>query len=157
MHGPDHLHVNVQRRPIGQRKEMVDVAFRIWRTSRITRRDSRKDIGHSSAWETKRSGMELSLTHLKENEFHSQSDGGKIQRHRSPSIQEYQRFKSWNSEKKEWQRTPHTSMRMLRTQSSCSKSFIEISSVFTEQFRNRCELFGLTEEEMTRKTKRIRD
>ena len=45
--------------------------FEIPGTSRITRRDSREDIGHTSALETKRSGTELSATLLKENGFDS--------------------------------------------------------------------------------------
>ena len=36
--------------------------------------------------------------------FHHHTDGGWIQRNRSPSIQEYQCFESWNCGKKEWQR-----------------------------------------------------
>ena len=35
--------------------------------SRMMRRDSREDTGHSSALEMKRNGMELSAIHLKEN------------------------------------------------------------------------------------------
>ena len=54
--------------------------------------------------------------------LHSDSNGGTIQRCRSSSIKEYWSFESWNSEE-EWQETPHTSMRMLRTQNSCSESF----------------------------------
>ena len=34
---------------------------------KFTRRDSREDTGHSLAWETRRSGTEISATHLKEN------------------------------------------------------------------------------------------
>ena len=36
--------------------------------------------------------------------FHSLSDGGAIQRHRSSSIQGYPCFESWNSEEEEWER-----------------------------------------------------
>ena len=36
--------------------------------------------------------------------FHRLTDGGTIQRNRSPNIQEHQCFESWNSEKKRWQR-----------------------------------------------------
>ena len=67
--------------------------------SRNTRKDSRKDTGRSSVLQMKRSGMELFLKHLKENEI-------------------LQCFESWNSEKEEWQRHFYTSTRMLRTQSS---------------------------------------
>ena len=41
--------------------------FIFGKRSRITRRDSREDTGHSLALETKRNGMELSVKHLKEN------------------------------------------------------------------------------------------
>ena len=48
------------------RKETMKFVFRIQKKARCTRRDSRRDIGRSSVFETKRSGMELFLTHLKE-------------------------------------------------------------------------------------------
>ena len=51
---------------IGQGNEMQKDVLQIPNKSRISRRDSRDDIGHSSALETKRSGTELSATHLKE-------------------------------------------------------------------------------------------
>ena len=41
-------------------------AFQILNTSRITRRDSREDTGHSLAPAMKRSGTELSTKHLKD-------------------------------------------------------------------------------------------
>ena len=47
----------------------IPAVFQIPNESRITRRDSREDIGHSSALETKRNGMELSVLNLKENEI----------------------------------------------------------------------------------------
>ena len=43
--------------------------FRIPNESRITRRDSRKDTGHSSALETTRIGVELSVFRLREHEI----------------------------------------------------------------------------------------
>ena len=52
---------------IGKEKETMEFVFRIQKKSRITRQDSCKDIGCSSVLETKRSGMELFFTHLKEN------------------------------------------------------------------------------------------
>ena len=51
----------------GQRKEVQNNVFQIPEKSRTTRRDSREDIGHSSAPETKKNGMELTVLHLKEN------------------------------------------------------------------------------------------
>ena len=51
----------------GQREELQNEVFQIRNKSRSTRRDSRQDTGHSSAPETKRSGAELSVTHLGEN------------------------------------------------------------------------------------------
>ena len=70
--------------------------------SRIMRRDSREDSGHSSALETKRSGAELSATHLKENEIPSLhrwwNDPKKPITQCSKSTSA---FESWNSEKEE--------------------------------------------------------
>ena len=67
---------------------------------------------------------------------YSHSNGGTIQRYQSSSIQEYQRFESWNPEKEKLAEIPYTSMRMLQTPSSCSELFnLLISSVSTEQFR----------------------
>ena len=91
----------------GQREEIQKSALQIPKKWKITRRSSREDTGQSSAQETKRSGTELSVTHLKEIGVHRLTDGGKIQRNPSPSIQEHQCFESWNSEKKEKQ-TYHT-------------------------------------------------
>ena len=54
----------------GQEKEMIEFVFRTQNKSRKTRRDSREDIGHPSGVETKRNGIELSVTtRLKENEI----------------------------------------------------------------------------------------
>ena len=64
----------------------MEFVFRIQKKSRRTRRESRRDTGRSSVLETKRSGMELFIKHLKEN--------GTL------SNQEYQCFESWNPEKK---------------------------------------------------------
>ena len=54
------------RTSIAQREEIQKDVFQIPNNSRITRRDSLEDAVHSSAQETKRSGTELSATHLKE-------------------------------------------------------------------------------------------
>ena len=80
--------------------------------------------------------------------FDSHSNGGKIQRYTSSSIQEYQCFESWNSEQEEWQRH-HT------LQCGCFKHrtlfFRIIHSVkqlsIYGAVSNWCEQFGLTEEE----------
>ena len=53
----------------GQRQDVQNNVFQIPEKSRITRRDCREDIGHSSAPETKRNGMELTVVRLKENEI----------------------------------------------------------------------------------------
>ena len=50
---------------IGQREEIQIYIFRTPNKSRITRRDSREDTGLSSVLEKKRTGAELSGTHLK--------------------------------------------------------------------------------------------
>ena len=50
-----------------QRKEIQNKLFQIPRKSRITRRDSREDTGHSLVLETKRNRKELTVVHLKEN------------------------------------------------------------------------------------------
>ena len=52
---------------IAQEKETMRFVFRIHKKPRRTRRNSRRDTGRSSVLEMKRSGMELSITHLKEN------------------------------------------------------------------------------------------
>ena len=51
----------------GHREENKKNVFQIPKNSKITRRDSLEDSGHSSALETNRNGMELSVIHLKEN------------------------------------------------------------------------------------------
>ena len=51
------------------KKEMIEFVFRIRKKSRNTRRDSRKDTARVWVLETSRTGMELFLTHLKENEI----------------------------------------------------------------------------------------
>ena len=51
----------------GQENETMEFVFRIQKKSRNTRRYSRRDTGRSPVLETKRSGMELFLTHWKEN------------------------------------------------------------------------------------------
>ena len=50
-----------------KREEILKNVFQIPNRSRITRRDSREDAGHSFVLETKRNGMEFSLANLKEN------------------------------------------------------------------------------------------
>ena len=67
--------------------------------SRITRRDSREDTGHSSALETKRSGMELSTAHLKVKADSIASQ--MVERFKETRINA---FESWNSEMKKQQR-----------------------------------------------------
>ena len=51
----------------------------------------------------------------------NRSNGGKIQRYRSSSVQEYRCFESWNLDKRKTTKTPYTSMPMLQTPSSCSE------------------------------------
>ena len=51
----------------GQRKEIQKNVFQTPNTSRITRRDSREDIGHSFNLVMKRNGMELTVILLQEN------------------------------------------------------------------------------------------
>ena len=51
----------------GQREKFQKNVSQIPNKSRSTQKYFRKDTGHSSALETKRSGMELSVRHLKEN------------------------------------------------------------------------------------------
>ena len=54
---------------LGGGEEIQKNVFQVPNKSRITRRDSREDTGHSQARETKRNGTELSATHLMENEI----------------------------------------------------------------------------------------
>ena len=51
----------------GQREEIQKTHFKIPKKSRITRRGSREDTGHSEAQVLKKTGTELSTTHLKGN------------------------------------------------------------------------------------------
>ena len=55
----------------GQEKETKRSVFQIQKKTRCTRRDSRKDIGHFLALETKSNGMETAVTRLKENDIPS--------------------------------------------------------------------------------------
>ena len=91
---------------IGQEKEMMEFVFRIQKKSRITRRDSRKDTGRSSVLEMKRkrSGMELFLLHLKENKIPQPVKMvARFKDTSHPVLKRISAFKSWNSEKEEWQ------------------------------------------------------
>ena len=96
---------------IGQEKEMMEFAFRIWKKSRNTRRDSRKDTGRFWFLEMKRSVVELFLAHLKENEILQQLrcwNDSKIQ------VIQYSRvLVLWVVEfwKRRMAETPYTSMR----------------------------------------------
>ena len=87
-----------------KKKEIQHKVFQIPNKSRITRRDSRKDTGHSLDLEMKRNEMELTVTLLKENGFHCRKNGEAIRGIGSSSIQEHQCFESCNSEKEEPQR-----------------------------------------------------
>ena len=107
---PDHLHVNVQRHRLDKERKWWNF-FRTHRKSRITRRDSCKDTGRSWVLEWKRSGTELFLTPL---------------RAKTQVIQYSRVSVLWVVEfwKRRMAKIPHTSTRMLRTQSSHSKLFI---------------------------------
>ena len=126
----------------------MEIVFRSQKKSRMTRKHSRKIIGRSSVLEMKRSGTELSATHLKENEVPSPQRGGTFPRNWTPSIiQGHQCFESWHSEKEKCQRH-HT------LQCGCFKhsSFFRIAHSVNQLSINGavsswCEQFGLTEEE----------
>ena len=90
--------------------------------SRSTRRDSRRNTGRSSVLEMKGSDMELFLAHVKENVTLQPLkwwNDAKIPVQDS-RVSVLRVVESWN-----WRITeiPYTSMRMLRTQNSCSESF----------------------------------
>ena len=108
----NHLHVNVQWRRVD--KEMK------FRT---------EEVGHSSAWVTNRSGMELLVFHLKKCDSTST--------HSKKLVIQYSRVSVfWVVEfwKERIRGTPHTSMRMFRRQNSYFERFTQqISSVSTEQ------------------------
>ena len=129
---------------IGRREEFQKDVFQIPNKSRITQRGSREDCGHSSVQATKRSGTELSATHLKGKwDSIAHTDGGTHQRNWSPRIQEHQCSESWNSEKKRWQRY-HTLQcgfienRALVSHNSLSKS----GQSHTGAVSGWCEEFG---------------
>ena len=116
----------------GRREENQKNVIQIPNKSRITRRGSRQDTGHSSALETKRNGLELSVIHLKEN--------GTPPPHRwwnasKKPVTQYSRVSvSREILKRKKTETPYTSMRMLQTQNSYFERFTQqISSVPTEQ------------------------
>ena len=117
---------------IGQEKEMMEFEYQLRKSQGIPR----KDIGRSSVLEMKRSGMELFHTHMKENgtpqapKWWSDSKILVIQYLRASVLWVVE---SW---KRKITETPYISTRMLQTQSSHSdSSILQISSVFTEQFR----------------------
>ena len=98
---------------IGERKEMMEFVFRIQKKSRSTRRDAREDTGHFWVLETKRSGMELFLTHLKENEILQPVkwwNDSKIQVIQYSGVLVLLVVKFW---KRRMAETPYTSIRML--------------------------------------------
>ena len=120
----------------GQREELQNEVFRVPDKSRSTRRDSRQDTGHFSALETKRSGAELSVTHLGEK-------WGCIFSHMVERFKEtgHPVFKNisvlWVVEfwKERITETPDTSMRILRRQNPDFEWFTQqISSVSTEEW-----------------------
>ena len=61
---------------------------------------------------------------MKGNDGLSISNSEKVKDHAKRFLQGHWTFESLNSEKERMAETPHTSMRMLLTQSSCSESFI---------------------------------
>ena len=103
----NHLHVNVQCHRMDKESKFWKY-FKFQKKSRSTPRDSREDTGHSSALETKRSGMEFSATYLKENGFHRRTVGETIQRNlsRKKKMSSYwretARSKFFGANSKEW-------------------------------------------------------
>ena len=64
--GKMYLHVNVQRHRLEKEKERWNLYFEFRGSQRIRQKNSREDIGRSSALDTKRSGMGVSPTSLQE-------------------------------------------------------------------------------------------
>ena len=120
----------------GQREVQRNV-FRIPNESRITRRDSRKDTGHSSALETTRNGVELSVFRLKEHEILPPHRWcGRFKETGHPVLKSISALSRGMLKKKKARITelPYTSMRMLRIQNSHFERLTQqISSVSTEQ------------------------
>ena len=79
---------------LDKERKFRTMRFHLPKKSRTTRRDSREGTGHSSAQETKRSGTELWITHLKENVIHRLTDGQCVMAAVSPP----RRFAAWRVE-----------------------------------------------------------
>ena len=100
----------------GQEKETERFVFQIQKKARRTRRDSRRDIRRSSALETRRSGMQIATTNLRENEIPSLhrgcNDSGKqgTQSSQGPVPWVVESWESWKEKKR------YTSILMLRTE-----------------------------------------
>ena len=102
----------------------MEFVFPNQKKSRNTRKDSRKDTGSFSVLEMKRSGMELFLFHLKENEILQTLkwwNGFKDTGHPV--------FKSFRALSRGILKKKNGRERMLQTQSSYSESFILNNSV----------------------------
>ena len=79
--------------------------------------------------------------------FYSHSNGGAIQRDRSSSFQEYQCFESWNSEKKNSRDTIHFNADAPNTE-LLFRIVLSVNQLsICGAGSNRCDQFGLTEEE----------
>ena len=85
----------------GQRKKIQNNVFQIPNTSRITRRDSREDIGHSFNLALKRNGMELTVILLQENGISLPQIVKRFEQSGQSSIQEHQYCESSNCKKEE--------------------------------------------------------
>ena len=134
---PDHLHVNVQRHWLDKKMKWWNLCFDFRKSQGTREKILARTLDVPRSWRWKEVVWNSSLYTWRKMRFYSHSNGGTIQRYRSSSIQEYQCF-FWVVElcKRRLAETPHTSMRMLETQRSCSESFIlKISSASTEQFR----------------------
>ena len=81
----NHLHVNVQWHRTDKEKKFRKLFFKS-RKSRITRRGSREDTGHSSAWGRQEMVWNSQLYTWRKMEFHSHSDGGAFQKTGHPVI-----------------------------------------------------------------------
>ena len=119
---------------VGQREEFQKDVFQILNKSRIARKDSREDTGHSSAHERKRNDTELSATHLKENGIPSPNRWWNASK---KLVTQYSRASVlWVVDfwKEMVAEIPYAAMRIHRTQNSCFAQFTQqISSVTTEQ------------------------
>ena len=133
----------------GQRKETMEFVFRIQKVKEYAKRVSQGHWTFLGPGDDKKWYGTLPCTPEGKWDSTATQNGGTLRRYRSSSIQEYERFESWNSEDEEWQRH-HT------LQCGCFKHWTLVPNLsIYGAVSNWCEQFGLSGEEKGQEKQKI--